>query len=445
MKSIKRGMKLLLFMLIFFLIAMPVQAKTLQAKTYTLKNVKKAEYPNGEWVTSNSVTRFVRTNGKVIKNRWIRVEEKIYYVGKTGARAEGTWIKYRNKYYYVNKKGEMCTGWRTMGGKRYYLKSNGVRSSGLTQIDGDTYFFNKKTGVLGTGWITVGKYQYYFAEKKGKLQTARWINTKGNYYYVDADGRKMKSCWLTLGDKKYYLRADGARVSGTLFLDGKGYYFDKNGVYDPKVEVKMEVDPTKKMVALTFDDGPGAYTDRLLECLEKNDAKATFFLVGTGINRYKSTVKRIADLGCELGNHSYDHPAFTSLSNSAIQSQIQRTSSLIRQAAGVNPTVARLPYGDGASNSRVLGAIGLPSIYWSIDTMDWANTGNPQHTVNEVLNYVKNGDIVLMHDIHRATVIAAEQIIPALKSRGYQLVTVSQLAKYKGKTTLKSGTTYRKF
>ena len=89
--------------------------------------------------------------------------------------------------------------------------------------------------------------------------------------------------------------------------------------------------------------------------------------------------------------------------------------------------------------------MGLPSIYWSIDTRDWANTGNPSHTVNAVLDHVKNGDIILMHDIHRSTVDAAEKIIPALRKRGYQLVTVSQLAKYKGKTTLHRGKTYYHF
>lgn len=88
---------------------------------------------------------------------------------------------------------------------------------------------------------------------------------------------------------------------------------------------------------------------------------------------------------------------------------------------------------------------GFPSIYWSIDTRDWANTGNPQHTVSEVLNHVQNGDIILMHDIHYSSVTAAETIIPALQKRGYQLVTVSQLAQYKGKTKLKAGNTYRKF
>ena len=122
-----------------------------------------------------------------------------------------------------------------------------------------------------------------------------------------------------------------------------------------------------------------------------------------------------------------------------------RTSQKIKAACGKAPTVARLPYGAGNNNSSVLNALGLPSIYWSIDTRDWANTGNPQHTVNEVLNNVRDGDIILMHDIHQSSVQAAETIIPALKKKGYQLVTVSELAKYKGKTSLRTGKTYYNF
>ena len=150
-------------------------------------------------------------------------------------------------------------------------------------------------------------------------------------------------------------------------------------------------------------------------------------------------------MGCELGNHSYSHPAFTSLSVSSMKNQVSSTNKKIREACGQLPTVFRLPYGDGYNNSTVLNTLGLPSIYWSVDTRDWANTGNSQHTVNAVLGSVKSGDIILMHDIHAATVRACETIIPALKKKGYQLVTVSQLAKYKGKTNLRKGKTYMKF
>ncbi|MDO5338450.1 MAG: polysaccharide deacetylase family protein [Eubacteriales bacterium] len=168
-------------------------------------------------------------------------------------------------------------------------------------------------------------------------------------------------------------------------------------------------------------------------------------MVGTYVPIYSNTVKRMANLGCELGNHSYSHPAFTTLSYSSMQYQVTTTNNLIYDACGKYPTVFRLPYGDGYNNSTVLSALGLPSIFWTVDSTDWINTNNSQPVINAVLNNVRNGDIVTMHDSHYSTVVAAETIIPILKQRGYQLVTVSELAKYKGRTTLQSGRTYFSF
>ena len=369
--------------ILFFLFPLSARAKETTLKSTSLKNVTKAKSVEGEWVKKGKHYRFRKTNGKYLKKRWFKTPTgKISYVDSKGYRVKG-WVKYRGHTYYLSKKG-----------------------------------------ALRTGWVKKGKKYYYFSKK---------------------NGRRRGRGWLKVGGQKYYLDSDGSRVTGEVWIGDKGYYFRKNGVYDPTVKVKSEVNPKKPMVALTFDDGPGPYTSRLLDCLKKNHAKATFFMVGTSVPNYKSTVKKMAKMGCELGNHSYSHSAFSGLSDSGISSEIARTSNAIKNAAGKLPTVARLPYGDGASNSRVLSALGLPSIYWSIDTRDWANTGNPGHTVSAVLAHVKNGDIILMHDIHRSTVTAAEKIIPALRKRGYQLVTVSQLAKYKGKTSLRKGKTYYRF
>ncbi len=383
----KKAKKIMMILCILLAVCMmPATAgaakKVTYAKTYSLKDVRKAARTKGRWVKKKKGWRFRKKSGGALKNRWMNVNNKIYYVNAAGYRATG-WVKYRGKFYYMAKNGE--------------------------------------------------------------LQTKTWVKDGKKYYYVGANGRRKQSCWLTLDGKKYYLDEDGVRVTGTQYIGEKGYYFKKNGVYDPSVKVKLEVNPKKKMVALTFDDGPGPYTDRLLKCLKKNGGKATFFMVGSNVSKYKKVVKKMADMGCELGNHSYNHLALTTLSNSSIRSEVSRTNAKIRAAAGKDPTLFRLPYGDGHSSSRVLSLLQLPSIYWSIDTRDWANTGNPQSTINAVLNNVKNGDIILMHDIHLSTVQAAEKIIPALKKRGYQLVTVSQLAKYKGKTNLKNGKTYYSF
>lgn len=426
------------------LISMSASAKTTKAAKYELKNVMEAEPVVGTWSEDAEGAHFLLADGTAVLSRFINVDGVIYYMDKAGVRTSG-WVKYRGRLYYMEETGALHSGWLTLKKGTYYFGADGAMVKGFQTIDGESYYFHKKTGVRRTGWITVGKFQRYFNKKTGQMKKSSWVKTGRKYYYVNTKGKKRKSGWLTIDGKKYYLDKNGARVTGKYFIKGKGYFFKKNGVYDPTVKVKGEVDPDKPMVALTFDDGPGRYTDRLLNCLQKNDAKATFFMVGSSVGSYQSAVKRMAQLGCELGCHSWSHPQFTSLSVAGMSSEMSRTSDAIRRACGKGATLCRLPYGDGAWNATVLSAVGFPSIYWSIDTRDWANTGNPQHTINEVLNNVKSGDIVLMHDIHYSSVVAAETIIPALKNRGYQLVTVSQLAKYKGKTTLKKGTTYRGF
>ncbi|EET62223.1 polysaccharide deacetylase [Marvinbryantia formatexigens DSM 14469] len=421
------------------------QAKTTNAVKTELVDVRKAVKPQGKWVKRTGGYKFrLASSGKAVKNKWISVDGKVYYVNGSGYRVSG-WVKYRGKLYYMDKNGVMQTGWLTVSGKKYYMKPNGVALKKLQKIGDARYYFSPTDASMKKGWVSIGKSKYYFSKIDGRMRTATWVKSDGKYRYVGQDGKMLSSCWVIVGKNKYYVDGDGVRVTGTQYIGNKGYYFKSNGVYDPTVKVKMEVNPNKKMVALTFDDGPGPYTTRLLNCLQKNGAKATFFMVGSSVPNYKSAVKKMVAMGCELGNHSYSHPAFTTLSYSSRRSQVTRTNNNIYNACGKYPTVFRLPYGDGHNSSSVLSSLGLPSIYWSLDTRDWANTGSPQHTVNAVLNNVKNGDIVLMHDIHRSTVDAAETIIPALKKRGFQMVTVSQLAKYKGKTTLRSGKTYYSF
>lgn len=151
-------------------------------------------------------------------------------------------------------------------------------------------------------------------------------------------------------------------------------------------------------------------------------------MVGQSVSRYKSTVKKMQTIGCELGNHTYDHPDLTRLSNSQIASQISRTNSAIKAACGKNPTVMRPPY--GSYNSRVLSSIGMPAILWSVDTRDWA-TLNAYSTISHVKNNVRDGSIILFHDLYSPTVNAAIELIPWLQKQGYQLVTVSEMAKYR--------------
>jgi peptidoglycan/xylan/chitin deacetylase (PgdA/CDA1 family) len=195
------------------------------------------------------------------------------------------------------------------------------------------------------------------------------------------------------------------------------------------------------MVALTFDDGPSKHTKAIVDCLFKYDSAATFFVVGNRIDSYKDTVVHTYNMGCELANHSYSHPIMTGLTSDQIESQIRKTDNKIKKLTGQKTVLLRAP--GGGINSTVKKAAGKPLIQWSDDTLDW-KTRSKSATVNYVMKNVQDGDIVLMHDLHEPTMKAALELIPKLKKKGYQIVTVSELAKYKG-YNLKKGTVYFSF
>lgn len=198
------------------------------------------------------------------------------------------------------------------------------------------------------------------------------------------------------------------------------------------------VDPSKPMVALTFDDGPSQYTEGILDALEKNNARATFFELGNRVKQYPDVVLRIDQIGCEIGNHSYDHAILGNASAAKIAQEIKKTDTSIQKITGKMPVLLRPPYGSIGSNLRK--NAGKPMIMWSIDTLDW-KTKNVDKVYQCVMSRVKDGDIILMHDLYQSSREAAKRLIPALKKRGYQLVTVSELAEYK-QVELKAGERY---
>ena len=205
-----------------------------------------------------------------------------------------------------------------------------------------------------------------------------------------------------------------------------------------------ESDPGQEMihkVYLTFDDGPSSFTDRLLDCLESNNAKATFFMVGKEIDSFPDEVKRMEALGCELGNHTYSHADLTTLSPEDMSAEIAGVDESLVNLVGHGATVLRPPY--GSINDSVRSTVGTPMILWSIDTLDW-ETQDAQNTVDTVMSQVQDGSIILMHDIFSTSVDAAEIFIPKLIEEGYQLVTIHELAKIKG-TELQTGIAYGDF
>ena len=182
-----------------------------------------------------------------------------------------------------------------------------------------------------------------------------------------------------------------------------------------------------KVIALTFDDGPGPYTAHLLDVLDQYGAKATFFLIGSKVSSQANVVRSIHARGHQLGNHSWSHPELPKLPVDQIAGEIDRTNDAIKQATGVTPAILRPPY--GAVNGVVLEQLrlrGMSSILWSVDTRDWADR-NSDIICSRAVAGARPGAIILMHDIHQTSVGAVPCILSALKQQGYSFVTVQGL------------------
>ena len=227
-------------------------------------------------------------------------------------------------------------------------------------------------------------------------------------------------------------------VGQGFWINGIQALIQRKGLEPPEDEEEEEealpqVDPSRPMIALTFDDGPRAsVTDRILAYLRESGGRATFFMVGNRVAANENSVNQMVAQGCQVGNHTFDHQYITRLSLEEMQQQIGGTNQAVLDACGILPMVIRPPGGkvDEASLT-ILETMGMPAVMWSIDTRDWQHR-DAQMTVEAVLSQVKDGDIVLMHDIYPSTADAAAVVIPALTERGYQLVTVSELAMYRG-------------
>ncbi len=197
----------------------------------------------------------------------------------------------------------------------------------------------------------------------------------------------------------------------------------------------------KKLVALTFDDGPGPYTATLLDTLKARGARATFFVVGSRVNSYSALVKRMETEGHVVGNHTQNHKNLNYLSSGNLSAEIGNSAERINNIIGHYPLVMRCPGGNYNTTVRNhVATLGIPIIQWSVDPLDWRDR-NATTVFNRVKNATKDGSIVLLHDIHSTTVNAAGKIIDDLQSRGYTLVTVPELlmAKY---GTVEAGKVY---
>ena len=259
---------------------------------------------------------------------------------------------------------------------------------------------------------------------KAAQLTTGWHDDENGKWYQNADGTYFAGGMQEIDGSTYYFDDNGYIKTGWVEVGFDDYYFNDDGTYDPSQH--------KTRIAFTFDDGPGEYTDELLDCLEENNAHATFFMLGQNVGSWESTVQRMADIGCEIGSHSWDHPNLYDLSMDSVAKEFSDTDAALEKACGQKASVARAPYGNWSDD--IISTVGKPFFTWSLDSMDWSYLD-----VNKDYDAVMNGDltdgsIILMHDIHEPSVHAAIKMIPELVQKGYKLMTVSELAAAKGVT-----------
>ncbi|MDH4140130.1 MAG: polysaccharide deacetylase family protein [Coriobacteriia bacterium] len=190
---------------------------------------------------------------------------------------------------------------------------------------------------------------------------------------------------------------------------------------------------TDKVVALTFDDGPWpGQTELILEILEKEDIKATFFMIGMWAKKYPAIARKVAEAGHQIGNHSYSHRNLAAARNGTLEREISFGQKAVRRATGVNPTWFRAPGGNMSSTAaKEVRAAGLRIVTWSVDPQDWRKP-KPGPLARKVIREVEPGSVILLHDgggDRSATIRALPWIIHNLQREGYDFVTLDELRK----------------
>ncbi|WP_400162624.1 polysaccharide deacetylase family protein [Brevibacillus sp. TJ4] len=200
----------------------------------------------------------------------------------------------------------------------------------------------------------------------------------------------------------------------------------------PVYEPIHRIDTPKKVVALTFDDGPDAvYTPQILEVLHNNHVPATFFVLGSQVDKYPKVMQWIAKAGHEIGNHGYRHHDLHKLTEQEVYDDIKQGERSILRTTGILAQYYRPP--GGVMTHDVMNAVqasGYDVIHWSIDPRDWSLARTASVIAKSVKRDVSPGDIILFHDgglNQRQTVAALQELITYLRQQGYRFVTVSQL------------------
>lgn len=186
-----------------------------------------------------------------------------------------------------------------------------------------------------------------------------------------------------------------------------------------------------KRIALTFDDGPKAkITEEIIEVLNENDAKATFFILGTNGKRYPKILEKIHESGHQIANHSYNHPNLKKLPMSDVKKELESTNKIISDVTNEKIVYFRPPYGalGKTQKEELRKSLGMESVMWNICPKDWEKASDTNYIAKFLVENAKNNGIVLLHDYGK-TAQALKIAIPQLKAQGFEFVTVAELNK----------------
>lgn len=222
----------------------------------------------------------------------------------------------------------------------------------------------------------------------------------------------------------------------TLFI---GLFFYVYNGFGHQPDIYRSGNPLSNMVAITFDDGPSVdFTSAILDILKEHDVPATFFMVGSHVEKYPEIAQRIVNEGHEVGNHTYNHVNIPTLSTVSLHKEMMEATAAITEITGVYPVYTRPPRGmyDGRFR-RLANLLGQKIVLWTLSTRDWRYGVTPEKIVKSVTNKVKGGDIILFHDSgalikneggdRRATIIALPQVIKTIQAKGFEIVPLSVL------------------
>lgn len=240
--------------------------------------------------------------------------------------------------------------------------------------------------------------------------------------------------------------SDGVRVTIPYYELGgvlKKDMLKKAGVTDENQPIKRDLSQFKgkKLIAFTFDDGPSKNTPKLLDALDKYNARVTFFVVGNRVASYSDTLKRAYMMGNQIGTHSYSHATLVKLSDKEVKNEVSKANAAVKKVTGADPDIIRPPY--GRTDARVKKLCGAPSIMWNVDTLDW-KTKNKDKVYNAIIKSAHDGAVVLMHDLYETSVDGAIAAMDKLSKEGYAFVTINEMAQLRG-VKLDKATSYNSF